>query len=900
MTTYIPLDQSESAEQIIPETILPKLIYNELVKLIASARDAAKSVDNNYNKSERSHKAISIDGERGSGKTSILVNLKSYIESTKPELLNDVHILEPIDPTLLEDGESLFLHVIVAAVLHDEDIKKAQSGNVNNDVSFSHTLEKLASALESVDDQKDLRGMDKIRSLYGNKHLVNCVTDFFKSTLRLLNKQLLVLPIDDVDTSLNLAFENLEIIRRYLVAPCVLPIVSGDRKLYDEVCWGDFHGRLMKDSAYQKLQAFNIAQDLANEYQRKILPLPRRLSMPEVESYWSNSGIKLGTVSGIPLRNFIAWLEIFLAGPVNGLENSRLTLPIPSVRALTQFIAHCGSLITTLPNEIREDIEPIKVQRLWQMPSVSIDAIEAFQIEYQKIHQQSSRDYKPAYKAFDEKQKISPDPTPSNLETDSSKLTRIWVDSLVSYFQHETRACAINLTLKAKQSWLNNGEGTYSHSSLFATPLFQPLTHSIQFKTSELQNDLAEWDTHLTGRLPVSWVDEIKSQKTAVPYPVPEVGVNSALNWQYWMSINNVIEATEQQKNKAIFFISALCHRNYYTNNKRSMMLNIGRVFEVIIASLVSDPDSNQFDSIRQRAPFYSTSDIAPTKTLKFGEEQKKQGISLEYAARETINDIPSVVYEQIDLCWQELLEEVVTWRKEYEIDKLNLSPWLVYKVFNKVFSQVANDDYYSTGMKSVDYALDIAAKAFYGTWSAFGSFEKGELFGLPTIVANTNINTSRNFESHNEHFSQNILPFSDRLNASDEELEARKNYGLFTRTVTQALAGHPFRKWLNDVSKVKWQSNDNGTTDVHQKLKQTEKIIKPIEPHKEYICEVLKIDPYTKLTQNAISKAMKKNTWTSQTFLQHLKILKKDYNEKAWNAFEKAGNKLFFDKGSD
>lgn len=404
MTTYIPLDQSESAEQIIPETILPKLIYNELVKLIASARDAAKSVDNNYNKSERSHKAISIDGERGSGKTSILVNLKSYIESTKPELLNDVHILEPIDPTLLEDGESLFLHVIVAAVLHDEDIKKAQSGNVNNDVSFSHTLEKLASALESVDDQKDLRGMDKIRSLYGNKHLVNCVTDFFKSTLRLLNKQLLVLPIDDVDTSLNLAFENLEIIRRYLVAPCVLPIVSGDRKLYDEVCWRDFHGRLMKDSAYQKLQAFNIAQDLANEYQRKILPLPRRLSMPEVESYWSNSGIKLGTVSGIPLRNFIAWLEIFLAGPVNGLENSRLTLPIPSVRALTQFIAHCGSLITTLPNEIREDIEPIKVQRLWQMPSVSIDAIEAFQIEYQKIHQQSSRDYKPAYKAFDEKQ----------------------------------------------------------------------------------------------------------------------------------------------------------------------------------------------------------------------------------------------------------------------------------------------------------------------------------------------------------------------------------------------------------------------------------------------------------------------------------------------------------------
>ncbi|ALU44887.1 P-loop NTPase fold protein [Pseudoalteromonas rubra] len=513
-TTYIPLDKSESAEQIKPETILPRPIYDDLVNFIDIARDEAKSVDKDYNKSERSHKAISIDGERGSGKTSILVNLKSYIKTTKPELLNDVHILEPIDPTLLEDGESLFLHVIVAAILHDEDIKKAQSGNANKDGSFSHTLEKLASALESVDDQKDLRGMDKIRSLYGNKHLVNCVTDFFKSTLKLLNKHLLVLPIDDVDTSLNLAFENLEIIRRYLVAPCVLPIVSGDRKLYDEVCWRDFHGRLTKDSSYQELQAFNIAQELANEYQRKILPLPRRLSMPAVETYWANTEIKLGTDTGMPLPNFIAWLEIFLAGPVNGLENSKLNIPVPSIRALTQFINHCGDLISKLPNEVTAEQSQLAIKQRWQMPETNLSAVDKFQHKYAELTKRVDRKYDEAYKEFE---KIESEPK-SALKEFSGKhasLTKEWVHKLKTYFQYEPKAGSHYLTLLAKEHWLELKEQKSQFTSVFSTPLFQPLTHNCgELKLFDKPYDMSDWSQKLLKKLPDLWFDPIKDKRT--------------------------------------------------------------------------------------------------------------------------------------------------------------------------------------------------------------------------------------------------------------------------------------------------------------------------------------------------------------------------------------------------
>ncbi|MBW4227545.1 hypothetical protein JW320_24425, partial [Enterobacter roggenkampii] len=292
-TIYIPLDSGESAVLKDPDTLLPRKIYEQLAQFIEKA---VKDVDEVPKNSEsfnetRSHKAISIDGERGTGKTSVLVNLRDYLESNHKEFAGDIHILDPIDPTLLEDGESLFLHIIVAAVLQDKKIKEAQSKDVDKSRLFIQKLENLANGLESIDLQHSQRGMDKIRSLYGSKHLANCVEAFLKSALDLIGRKLLILPIDDVDTSLNRAFENLEILRRYLTSPYVLPIVSGDRRLYNEVCWRDFHGRLNKDSSYERNKSYDIAKELAIEYQRKILPLPRRLSMPAVSDYWQQDGM---------------------------------------------------------------------------------------------------------------------------------------------------------------------------------------------------------------------------------------------------------------------------------------------------------------------------------------------------------------------------------------------------------------------------------------------------------------------------------------------------------------------------------------------------------------------------------------------------------------------------------
>ncbi|MGI2853609.1 antiviral RADAR system adenosine triphosphatase RdrA [Shewanella algae] len=768
---YIPLNAGESAVLPDANTLLPRNeVYEPLAQMIIEAVVKAKAAVGRPLNELREHSAISIDGARGTGKTAVLVNLKSYLKDR--DVLKDVHIFDPVDPTLLEDGDSLFLHIIVAAVLHDKDVKEAQRNEPNKARSLNQTLEKLAQSLESVDTQQHSHGMDKVRAMYSNKQLADCVQDFFREVLGLLGKQLLILPIDDVDTSLNRAFENLEIVRRYLATPYVLPIVCGDRELYNDVTWRDFHGRLTKDSSYRRKEAYEIAIDLAAEYQRKILPFPRRLSMPSVSKYWQQSNIYLRDsqqAEVMSLRNFIAWMEIFLFGPVNGQEGSKLTLPIPSIRALTQLVRHCSDFISQLPVSIRSADSELEVRKNWQMLSEQ-DAME-----------------------------------PSNKNA--------MVQRLTDYFCYEPKAGAAYLLLLAKQHWIAvaTSESSNQCGSIFDTPLFQPLTQATaNFELFDKVDDLSAWSTLLARRLPEEWLAGIKMQKTILPYPVAEVGVNSSKEWDYikeiWML--KIDDQDGDKKSKLGFLITLLTQNNFYTNAKQTTLLNIGRVFELLIASIVGPLSVEDIHAIMERAPFYSTAALAPTKTITFNEKETKSTSDSDKGSGQPQSeeyDVKSIVAK--------LHQEIEEWRQTCSVDQIELSPWLVYKVFNKVYSQVASDEYVSNGMKNIRTALNMVAHSFYSTWFAFGSFEKGDLFGLPNVVATTNINPEnlKNYVS-NDQYNVNVKPI---LDAFDE------NNSL--KAISIVLAKHPLKKWIDEVIHLDWPKSGKDLEDKAEKYLRAE-----------------------------------------------------------------------------
>lgn len=870
---YIPLNAGESAVLPDANTLLPRdEVYEPLARMIIEAVRKAEAAKNQSLNKLREHNAISIDGARGTGKTAVLVNLKSYLKDR--EILKDVHILDPVDPTLLENSESLFLHIIVAAVLHDKDVKDAQRNNPDKARSLNQTLEKLAQSLESVETQQERHGMDKVRAMYSNKQLADCVQDFFREVLGLLGKQLLILPIDDVDTALNRAFENLEIVRRYLTTPYVLPIVCGDRSLYDDVTWRDFHGRLTKDSSYRRKEAYERAVELATEYQRKILPFPRRLTMPAVSNYWQQSNIYLrdGQQSEVmPLRNFIAWLEIFLTGPVNGLGDSQLPLPIPSMRALIQLLNQCQQLIPALPKAVREADSVLKAKRAWQMPDVPAKAIEEFEKEYQKRHKDKKREYGSAYAKFAEFVKQT-----SATDTDlgvGNVDREAWVVSLENHFKFEQTGGAAYLVLLAKrhwQQWQGAASGMRS-GSIFDTPLFQPRWHgNTSYQYFEQNHDLSDWEDSLAGKLPKVWFRDLSGLNTILPYPLAEVGcnINKDLqrqlsysrkeNNQKWLvalgKVSPELASNELLSRKAGLLLNLLAEHYFYTTAQRTVVLNIGRIFELIIASLLGDVELSDLQRILHSAPFFSAKSQVQDISVSEQQEADDGGETTEDYNDENTED-------PLDLALSDLQQEISKWRKDHAIAQLDISPWLIYKVFEKVYSIVSDSKNYRNGLSDLAVAINKAGLVFYATWSAFGNFEKGRLFGLPELVTGVSLLKAQNFE-RNDHFKMNIghlAPRSNQLPLPDmKTAQERKHYGAGVRSITYVMATHPLRKWIDEISNLDEVST---TSTEPTMLGKAELKVGQASKPKAWLCEKLGLNTGDRLTELSIVKAIE--DWT-------------------------------------
>ncbi|MFI3275704.1 antiviral RADAR system adenosine triphosphatase RdrA [Vibrio sp.] len=641
-----PIDSEESASFEKLDNLLPQETYNSLVSLIKESLSKLEKKDS-LSVLYRSHHSILVDGKRGTGKTSILVNLDVYLKTNSEEISRDTLILKPIDPTLLEDGDSLFLTIIVASVLSDSIVIESQKRSPEKMVVLNRALDKLATALESAEPDSTAKGMQKIRNMFDNKNLEGCVEEFFAAVLNLVDKKLLVLPIDDVDTSLNRAFENLEIVRRYLTSPCVLPIIGGDLSLYQEVIWRDFHYRLIKDSTFKTEKAFEQAVELANEYQRKVMPVSRRLTMPDVSAYLNNSKIVLTKQNKkyMTLANFYAWLEIFLGGPVNGLENSSLPIPIKSIRALTQLLNRCQNLVPELPQGIIEAKTPMDAKRFWQMPQVPAELIVGFYNEFYAQSSDATEKRRYANIFIDFATKWQPQPS---LGLTPEKV-RNWEKTITSHFMHEEDAGALNLVLRAFNDW-HNIEAT---RSILDTPLFQPLQQSKPDWEKYVQiTDLDEWQKALSQSLPASWLQKLKGSKTILSYPIPQIGVQTSVNWQRGQSYTN--------KKDTLFTL--LTNYNFYSESQQTRMLNSGRIFEILIHSLIAPVSELTLRNIANKAPFFATNDLAPTKTL-----------SLVETSEEDLEDNNEFENEGNSQGLSDLAYEIDQWRKRHNLSEIRM-----------------------------------------------------------------------------------------------------------------------------------------------------------------------------------------------------------------------------------
>jgi len=279
----------------------------------------------------RFHDTIFIDGDRGVGKTAFMINIEEYYnrfftveQNTKKE---KYIFLKPVDPTLLEHTEK-FLSVILAKIVEmvmkklnsncidegnyciDDDYNKRYNGDkkatLNCIESYYKSLENLSKSLEAIKTLKDDIGIEEIASNKSSLKLEQHAHEFFQIVSKMFDVNAIVMLIDDVDMAFDKGFDVLEVVRKYLASPYLIPIVAGDMKLYREIVETRFKEKIQffQDMKYLK----NLNNDLKNsdEYKEKISFLNNLVEQYLHKVFPSEYHIKLKDIFSILKSNNVS------------------------------------------------------------------------------------------------------------------------------------------------------------------------------------------------------------------------------------------------------------------------------------------------------------------------------------------------------------------------------------------------------------------------------------------------------------------------------------------------------------------------------------------------------------------------------------------------------------------
>ncbi|NOJ04167.1 hypothetical protein F0236_10445 [Vibrio splendidus] len=341
---------------------------DKLIKLLSTTLEEAvsykKTYKNDSSKIYAAHNSICISGSRGAGKTVFLRSAEKIWVNDKNKdkrkgNINELFFLDIIDPTLLE-GHDRFANVLIAQ-LYNAVESKLESSTIAQESKndFYNALRQLAESLGKASEFDDCTGIDRILRYRSGVQIERHFHKYVYECLELLNCSAIVVSIDDVDMALNRAFEVLDDIRRLLSCPFLIPLVSGDHKLYSHMTKVHFE-QLATDartSSATQNAGYKSSEDLADAYLTKIFPNHLRLPLLPIERLLANFEIKESSASKITYDQYVADLKSKLYPLCNGQERSTNWPKPSSAREVSQLVRAItpNSLINT---DNHERLEP--------------------------------------------------------------------------------------------------------------------------------------------------------------------------------------------------------------------------------------------------------------------------------------------------------------------------------------------------------------------------------------------------------------------------------------------------------------------------------------------------------------------------------------------------------------
>lgn len=297
-------------------------------EVIAKSLKPRKDQDERFRKGEQICNVIAFMGKRGSGKSSALASYCKFLDcfydlavndkevensSLDPEVRelirvgkeNDISftVLDTMDATLL-DREEKIVEIVLARMIEvieqQESLRRSRDGYRRGDedkrVLVSEIGEIYRHLCRKRQDEEENASVLQLKALSYSWN----VRDAFKELVRKFNRfvsqngdgrqsegSYIVIPIDDIDMNVDKCSEMLEMIRKYLMVPQVIILLTFNFEQLHTICRNHYYSELFGKygfDSYEKLDARDKNQilELTREYMDKVIPIGRKVYMPQL------------------------------------------------------------------------------------------------------------------------------------------------------------------------------------------------------------------------------------------------------------------------------------------------------------------------------------------------------------------------------------------------------------------------------------------------------------------------------------------------------------------------------------------------------------------------------------------------------------------------------------------
>lgn len=253
---------------------------------------------------------IAFCGERGQGKSTAMLHfvegLKAGIGGYDDRLdrlapYGRMEVLRVIDPTALEMSHDI-VDIIISQLFEqfrgDRELDKGQgtykNGNLDKgkDMELTQAFQKVHRSMSVLKNAQTF--IEQEYAYNGSLQNLSDITDSMelrKDIIRLVElylsyrkKDMLVVPIDDLDLNLNHVYKVAEQLRKYFMIPRLMIVMAANTDQMTLCVEGELLKSLAPLKESRRWDIRREARNMSNRYMEKLIPFSRRMQLPDIHA----------------------------------------------------------------------------------------------------------------------------------------------------------------------------------------------------------------------------------------------------------------------------------------------------------------------------------------------------------------------------------------------------------------------------------------------------------------------------------------------------------------------------------------------------------------------------------------------------------------------------------------